>query len=334
MKNRIKWVDLVKYICIMFVMLSHLESCTLTMRKFFSPFFLSGFFFVSGYVYRDGLTFKEHVKKKFKGLFIPWFIFSNINILLSSIITLKGDRNIKSEIIINLMQIRGYGDGIWFVAALFMAFIPFYFFVKISDIKISISLSFILSLLSSIYAEYFPKDILPWKSHALPWHLEYIFIAMFWMILGYYYKQQFEQLIGEFKQTYFTLFILFIYLIIVFVPLQVSLPAFMIMLSYIKSLLGIVLIVSLSKHIKPNKYFSYVGANTLIYFALHGKLYAVIEWLLSKQVRPLYVKCLSNSYYSSLMAIFLTLLMSVILIVPTYCINRWLTWIVGREKRN
>lgn len=333
MKNRVKWVDLVKYICIMFVMLSHLECCTLNMRKFFSPFFLSGFFFVSGYVYRDGESFKEHIIKKFKGLFIPWFLFSNINILLSSFITLKGDRNIIREILINLLQIRGYGDGIWFVAALFMAFIPFYFFVKIQDIKISTTLSFILALLSSIYAEFYPKDILPWGSHALPWHLEYVFIAMFWMILGYYYKQQFEQAIGGFEKKYFTLLILLLYMIIVFIPLQVKIPFLTIMFTYIKSLLGIVLIVLLSKHIKSNRYFAYVGANTLIYFALHGKLYAVLEWLLSTRLSSLYNKCLNNPYYSSLLAIILTLLMSAILIVPAYCINRWLPWIVGREKR-
>lgn len=65
-KKRIEWVDIGKYICIMFVMLSHLESTTEVLDKFYSPFFLTVFFFLSGYVYRQPSSFKEHMDKKIK----------------------------------------------------------------------------------------------------------------------------------------------------------------------------------------------------------------------------------------------------------------------------
>lgn len=51
--QRIDYVDTVKYICIMFVILSHLAANTNLMWAFYSPFFLSAFFFVSGYVYKQ-----------------------------------------------------------------------------------------------------------------------------------------------------------------------------------------------------------------------------------------------------------------------------------------
>lgn len=78
-RKRIEWVDIGKYICIMFVMLSHLQSGSEILTKFYLPFFLTVFFFLSGYVYREPVSFKEHFINKLKGLFIPWLIFSNLN---------------------------------------------------------------------------------------------------------------------------------------------------------------------------------------------------------------------------------------------------------------
>lgn len=62
--KRIEWVDIVKYICIIMVMLSHLETRTEIWKVFYSPFFLSAFFFSAGYVYKQRGDFKEFLYKK------------------------------------------------------------------------------------------------------------------------------------------------------------------------------------------------------------------------------------------------------------------------------
>ena len=64
--SRIDWVDIVKYVCIMMVMVSHLESRTDILKTFYTPFFLTAFFFVSGYVYREPANFKIFIRKKQK----------------------------------------------------------------------------------------------------------------------------------------------------------------------------------------------------------------------------------------------------------------------------
>ena len=74
--KRIVWVDVVKYICILMVMLSHLEARTDVWQAFYTPFFLSAFFFVSGYVYKPKDGFKQFLYKKFRQLFFPWLVFS------------------------------------------------------------------------------------------------------------------------------------------------------------------------------------------------------------------------------------------------------------------
>lgn len=135
---RVIWVDRVKYICIVMVMLSHLETCTRAWSAFYSPFFLSSFFFVSGYVYKRKENFTGFLYKKIYQLFIPWLVFSVLDILLSQFISFNNHAGLLEELKWNFLQIRGMGDGIWFVAALFVAFIPFYFFIKLYEEKIGI----------------------------------------------------------------------------------------------------------------------------------------------------------------------------------------------------
>ena len=129
-KKRIEWVDIVKYVCIIMVMLSHLETRTEIWRAFYTPFFLTAFFFTAGYVYKPKDNFKEFMCKKFRQLFVPWLGFSAFDIALSQVISFNTHENLLEELKWNFLQIRGQGDLIWFVAALFVAFIPFYFFIQ------------------------------------------------------------------------------------------------------------------------------------------------------------------------------------------------------------
>lgn len=129
-KQRIVWLDVVKYICIIMVMLSHLEADTDLWYAFYSPFFLSAFFFAAGYVYKPKDNFGGFLYKKFRQLFIPWLVFSLFDILLSQVISFNQHESLWTELKWNFLQIRGLGDEIWFVAALFVAFIPFYRFIN------------------------------------------------------------------------------------------------------------------------------------------------------------------------------------------------------------
>lgn len=216
--KRIEWVDIGKYICIMFVMLSHLESGSEILDKFYGPFFLTVFFFLSGYVYRQPRSFKEHMVKKFRGLFVPWLIFSNLNILLSAVLTLKGERNIASEFLWNLLQIRGHGDGVWFVAALFVAFIPFYFLIKWGKPGRVCAVATTLALISVIYTRLLPDGVLPWGDAALPWHLEYIFQAMLWMVLGYYFRIYGEAILDRTITPLRRVIVWIVYVLVAYIP--------------------------------------------------------------------------------------------------------------------
>ncbi|OWV21575.1 hypothetical protein B7982_10705 [Fibrobacter sp. UWB2] len=340
---RIFWLDSVKFICIMFVMLSHLDSRTFIQYLFYDPFFLTCFFFASGFAYKHQNNFKTFVYKKFRGLFIPWFVFSNINILLSHLISFNSHEDITKEFILNLVQLRGHGDGVWFVAALFIAFIPFYYFIQYHQNSRSphktgklLFASFILSLASVLFEKYADPQIFPWNEAVLPWHVEYIFQANFFMILGYLYKaHNFDERFASLFRPAPLLLGWSFYIAIIYIPYYAHCSiasTARILVSYAISLLGCILIIGTSKKIPYNRYVAFIGQNTLIYFALHGKCYSVLQTLADRFFHDYYQTILNNELYSSLFAIALTLLLSLILIIPALIINKYFYFIIGRKK--
>ena len=101
---------------------------------------------------------------------------------------------------------------------------------------------------------------------------------------------------------------------------------------YLTVVVGIATLILIAKEIKANRYINYVGQNTLIYFALHGKALSVIQTLLKKFAVGFYSAVLNNVALSSVFCLGLSLALSVILIVPAYIINRWFPFIIGRQR--
>ena len=83
MKKRIEWVDTLKFICIFFVLNTHLDFSTRLLKTFFIPFYLMGFLFASGYCYSNRGSFAAMLKKKTHQLLIPSIHFYPTNSDLS-----------------------------------------------------------------------------------------------------------------------------------------------------------------------------------------------------------------------------------------------------------
>lgn len=181
-----------------------------------------------------------------------------------------------------------------------------------------------------------PAEVLPWNSSALPWHIEYMFQAMFYMVLGYMFRGKFERWLDEHNTAINRVVVWIIYLLVVYVPyfMGIEMPLLIdIMYDYMEALLGITAVIMVSKTIKSNRYVNYVGQNTLIYFALHGKVYSVIQTILKRFVGGTYTAILGNTIASSVFALVFSLLLSVLLIIPAYIINRWFPFIMGRARK-
>lgn len=126
-----------------------------------------------------------------------------------------------------------------------------------------------------------------------------------------------------------------VYLLLVFVPFfgKIKIPMVVDSLyQYLTSIIGIAALILIAKVVRPNNYINYVGQNTLIYFALHGKVYSIIQTLLKKFAVVFYSVVLNSVAISSVFCLGLSLILSVILIIPAYIINRCFPFIVGRSK--
>ena len=341
--KRIAWVDIAKYICIMAVMLEHLESTTDVLGCFFSPFFVLCFFAVAGYTHKAGQPFGAFMIKKLRTLFVPWLIFSVFDIALSQLVSFSDHGSFWTELGWNLLQIRGHGDQIWFVAALFMAFIPFWAFIEWYSRKQSTPARravFVLIALALFYADTFysghmDPSMLPWGTAALPWHIEYIFQGMFYMTLGYMFRESWEAGFDRLNTRAGRVVLFAVYALIIYLPYFADVPEalFALFAVYITPLLGIMLTFAVSKAIPSNRYMCYIGQNTLIYFALHGKMFSFVEGMLRRFAAPLYAAVLANTLASNVFAVVFTFLLSLVLIIPAYIINRWLPFVVGRRAK-
>ena len=337
--QRIEWIDIAKFICLMCVMNSHLETNTYLLSLVFTPFFLTLFFFSSGYVYRHNYNFTKFLGKKITQLFIPWFVFSVLNIVLSQVISFNEHADFKSEFFWNLVQIRGKDDGLWFVSALFVTFIPFYFFInwfqKTSVKKkycVIVVASLFLSIMSSYYYIAMDPTLLPWNSVALPWHLEYIFVAMFYMVLGYLFRTRFELFFDRYNTPRFRYAIWIVFLGTILLEYKIPSTGLRdIAMTYVCQILGIMAVISVCKVLPANKFVLYIGQNTLLCFALHGKVYGVLQTVFKKFMPILYQNILGNLFASTLFSIALTFALCGILIIPIWIINHWFPFLIGRK---
>lgn len=341
--KRLAWLDIAKYICIMAVMLEHLESTTDILGCFFSPFFVLCFFAVAGYTHRAGQPFGAFAIKKIKTLFVPWLIFSVFDIAVSQLVSFSVHGSFITELGWNFLQIRGHGDQIWFVAALFMAFFSFWMFIEWYSRKPSspkrrfvfIIIALALFYADNYYSSHMDGALLPWGTPALPWHIEYLFQGMFYMTLGYMFREQWEEKFDKINGAAFCIAVFLVYSIIIYAPYFIPVPEFIFGLFaiYITPLVGIILVFAVSKMIPANRYMCYIGQNTLIYFALHGKIFSFIEGMLSRFAAPIYSAILSSALLTNIFAVVFTALLSLLLIIPAYIINRFFPFVLGRKKK-
>ena len=318
-----------KFICIFFVMLSHLGSNKIApvLRAFYEPFFLNGFLFASGYTYHEGRPYKEFLKRKIKQLFVPWFLYSNLNIALSAIMSFNEKSLTPSQLFLrNMMQVRGYNDEIWFVAALFVAYQPFYWLVKKTKDKNwnPYIIPAICLFISKTYEWLMPKDILPWGSNSLPWHIEYIPQALAFMYLGYVVcKQKSEDLFKKAAILYPVLWTL---------PLLISQKGNLV-LEAANEITGVMFLLTVSKMIKPTKWINFIGQNTLSYFALHRKLVTLWEVAWKKINRSLFEKIYANNMLSTVYSIAFSVFACMVLVIPIVLINKYLPELAGKERK-
>ena len=305
--TRIDWIDRMKAVCILVVMLVHLEAGQGVPRRLYEPFFLNGFLFASGYVYRQAV-FSAFFRKKVRALLVPWLVFSVGNLALSQLFSFQSHGNFWTELGWNLLQIRGRGDGVWFVAALFVSFFPFYVLMRWQERHKKAGR--LLALAAALWGLGLLYEA--GGNPTLPWHLEYVPQAVFFMVLGHLCR---ERKLSLWWTAAFGLLLLWG---------KTPEP--------VNEIAGTLALAGLCQKLPDSRFLSAIGQNTLVFFALHGKVMSLLEWSLGHF--GWYTAALEKALLSILLAMVLTVGMALILLIPAGIIDRWLPWLLGKERRN
>ena len=319
--ERIKWLDIMKGICILFVMLSHSYPPD-DYRRFFTPFFISMFFFASGYTFSIKSGFKEFIIGKIYHLMCPLFMLGTVRILGMKLL---GDINLFESFKGLLLQISCQKDEMWFVSCLFTASLLLYICIHINkrifskmDQKVVLVCEAVLFGLIGYY-------IILFMQVRIIWEFEIACIMLLYMALGYLYKN------NEIRYPKYIPYVLFFLYCtqLLFIKNDVDIHSeyFYNPIAFIiSSLLIIIPMIELAKQLERTKMarpLVFLGQNSLIYFAFSGFVREIYRYII-------HIFGKLDPHIDSLLC---TLTMAVVLIIPAIIINKYTPWLVGKNNR-
>ncbi|MFW2488469.1 acyltransferase family protein [Clostridium chromiireducens] len=187
--KRIEYVDILKGLGIILVILGHLEIPTL-MKAWIYSFHMPMFFFLSGLVWNskyNELSVRDFVTKKIRSLLWPYLTFSIIyllyNILMSLLLKQFNLIKIIKEIIATLYSNYifevNYIGVLWFLGALFVVEILYFLISRFDDRRIRIALLILCVFLGHVCSILERKSFL-----RLPWELDIAFTAIVFFSVG------------------------------------------------------------------------------------------------------------------------------------------------------
>lgn len=207
--KRLEHLDMAKGIGIFFVALGHMEDIATGTRVWISSFHMPLFFIISGILMavkdEQEKELKESVRKRFRGLIIPYLWFS-----LSYFIIDIGNLNIVHNIDLHTFIVDTidsatfYGMSVlWFLPALFLASVGFLFLKKKFPDTITAPGLIVIALVAYVIKLQFEKIYTMYESSLLITSLiniVYIFlraaIAQSFVGYGYYAKRLYDRIVS------------------------------------------------------------------------------------------------------------------------------------------
>jgi len=162
--GRYVWLDILKGLGILFVVVGHFCSNTYVYNWIYS-FHMPLFFFVSGYLYREA-SILSSVKHKFMTLMIPYFLFGIISQSFFAINECMFSRTVRiSELVWGLLygtySSIAYNRVLWFLPALFCITNIYNFLNNVCGKKKELLYIFVI-VLTALYVAGIVPAICPW----------------------------------------------------------------------------------------------------------------------------------------------------------------------------
>lgn len=290
MRKRTIWIDNMKALGIILVLIGHNES---SITQYIYSFHMPLFFFISGllFSYNGEITFIEYVKKKFKSLMIPYFKISSILFIIWY--TLSGRNQGITVVLKNLFGVAysqgggeymAWGIPMWFIPCLFLTNITLFLLLRYKK-KYLLHHIFTFSILGYTLG-IIRKGMMNngQEMLRLPWSFDVMLIGIVFFVAGYLLKDKVEKIKDKKINIIFSS-ILFLGAIILS---KINGRIDMYTLNYknyfllfITGGLGILGCIYISRYIKENKVFLKMGENTIYLLAFHINILAIIKRLIN-----------------------------------------------------
>ena len=293
MKERIKWVDWAKTICMFLVILGHchLSVQYLFINRIIYSFHIPLFFFLSGLLCTSKFN-HDTFKKDVKLILIPYITFGMLGIVLTNFLShTLAPQTLLLNIYSLLIGLDSSIGAIWFLPALFICKQLFHI-QHLSNNNPYIRLSILAISFLSIY--FFNNSRLN-----LPFFSDSGICALPFFCIGNYSSKLCKTILGKSVQTRTTVFALLLPLIIF--TSQRNGPVVMaecaygssILLYYMNAFMGILCILLISSIIEtsiPN--IVYIMAyGTIVTLGLHGFLLQILHYYI-----PVALGCYNSTY--------------------------------------
>lgn len=352
--KRLDYIDMVKGIGMFFVVLGHMQDITTITRVWISSFHMPLFFIVSGILMaiknEEKKDIKETIKKKWRGIMIPYMWFSLIYFLIDilNVLIIK-NIDVRTFVVDTISSVTFYGMSVlWFLPALFLGSIGFLFLCK----KIPARVNYFLLVVIALVA-YQAKRIIEAKiynAHANDLlivsliHIVYIFLraAIAMSFIGYaYYFQLFIDASSE-KLRFLNNKIICVALGIVMVIVNYILAMINecvdlnniilnnVALYYLAAFVGVYGIILICKGLPAIPVITYFGKNSIIVMACHVNFYILYMGLKMAWFVDKFVTKAKHYVFVSITVIMVFFLSAFVIEI----INRFLPFILGRPMKN
>lgn len=355
-KKRLDYLDMVKGIGIFFVVLGHMQDISTTTRIWISSFHMPLFFIVSGLLMavkdEPSKDIREVIRKKFKGLIIPylWFSLSYFVIDIMNVLVVKNIDGI-TFIVDTISSVTFYGMSVlWFLPALFIASISFIYMKKKLPDKFCLVLLIAIAILSYVAKLQIAKVYDLYADSLLITSLiniVYIFlrawVSMSFIGYAYYIRKIYERTVIDGKRfsiinnriVEFVLGIVMIGIGFVIGMKNECVDLHNIILNnvvyyYLAALLGVYGIILVCKALPVINLVTYYGQNSIIVMACHVNyyiLYAGIKfsWLIQPYVNH------AKHYVFVITTVITVFVLSTIVIEV---IRRMFPFVIGKSYKN
>ena len=323
MKARIRYVDIAKGIGILLVVLCHIMSNS-SIYNIIYMFHMPLFFFLSGITFNNTEKFTKFIEKKFRGICIPYFLFSIVSFIYWILIERKIRNQLdisafKNFVNILLCQVENNlyiaNVVLWFLPCLFISSIIAYNILKK---KKGVIYSLLLLIIGYILCT---------KQITLPFTLETSFIAQFFIICGFYFNKA-----KKFNNNLLYLLIsilLFIFSAVFNTEVNMLSHSYGNLLLFVMgSISGIYIMIFVCRLIKKSLVLEKIGKMSLLIMCCHEPLKRIVLQILSLLLNES-TDIIRTNYIVSIVA----LVIIIIIIFPfNYLINKYVPFILGKRK--